>query len=111
MFGFAQSWLLLILGVAAFFVEVYALVDALQHSNEQFYAAGKRNKAFWTAMTGAAAAVGFLSLPEPIGRTAAGPLTLLGFVAIVIAGVYLADVRPAVRGARRPPRRDRRGGW
>lgn len=111
MFGFAQDGLLLVLGIAAFALEVYALIDSLRYSNEQYYAAGKRNKAFWTAMTGSAAAVGFLTLPAPIGRSGAGPLSLLGLVAVVIAGVYLADVRPALRSTHRPPPRVSRGGW
>jgi hypothetical protein len=111
MLGFFQDGLLLVLGVAAFAVEVFALVDSLRYSNEQYYAAGKRNKAFWTAMTGSAAAVGFLTLPPPIGRYPAGPLSFLGLVAIVIAGVYLTDVRPSLRSTRRPPPRTSRGGW
>jgi hypothetical protein len=111
-FGFVQEWLILIIAVGAFSLEVYALVDAFRYSNEQFYAAGKRNKSFWTAMLGAAAAVGFLTLPPPLGRSGAGPLSLLGLAAVVIAGVYLADVRPALRQTGRgPTRRPQRGGW
>ncbi|MBN2177408.1 MAG: DUF2516 family protein [Demequinaceae bacterium] len=110
MFGFAQDGLLLILGIAAFIVEVYALVDSLKYTNEQYYAAGKRNKAFWTAMTGSAAAVGFLTLPPPIGHNPSGVLSILGLAAVVVAGVYLTDVRAALRSTRRPPRSSR-GGW
>lgn len=111
MFGFAQHGLIVILGVAAFALEVYAFVDSLMYSNETYYAAGKRNKAFWLAMTASAATVGFLGLPAPLGRSMAGPLSLLGLIAVVIAGVYLADVRPALRSSRQPPKRSSRGGW
>jgi hypothetical protein len=111
MFGFAQDGLLLVLGIAAFCVEAYALVDSLRYTNEQYYAAGKRNKAFWTAMTGSAAAVGFLTLPPPVGQYRAGVLSLLGLAAVVVAGVFLTDVRPALHSTRKPPRRTSRGGW
>ncbi len=111
MLGFAQDGLLLVLGVAAFAVEAFAFVDSLRHSNGQYSSAGKRTKPFWTALTGSAAAVGFLTLPPPIGRYPAGPLSFLGLVAIVIAGVYLTDVRPALHSTWRKPPRASRGGW
>ncbi len=111
MFGFAQDWLLAILGVAALALEAVALAESLRYSNEAYYAAGKRNKAFWTAMTGSAAAVGFLTLPAPLGVSGTGPLNLLGFAAVVVAGVYLADVRPALRSVGRQPGRQQRGTW
>ncbi len=110
MFGAAQNSLLLILGVVAFVVEIYALIDSLRYSNEEYYAAGKRNKAFWTAMTGAAASVGFLTLPPPVGR-GSGVLSLLGLVAIVIAAVFITDVKPALRTVRGRSARPPRGGW
>lgn len=111
MFGFAQEGLLLILGIVAFGLEVYALIESLRYSNEEYYAAGKRNKAFWTAMTGAAASVGFLTLPPPIGRDPSGVLGILSLVAVVIAAVFLTDVRPALRSVRGRSSRPPRGGW
>jgi hypothetical protein len=111
MLGFAQEWLLLGLGVTAFMFEAYALVDSLRFAPQQYLAVGKRTKGFWTILTTSAAIVGFLSLPAPIGRSGGGPLSLLGLAAIVIAGVYLADVRPALRASRPRPPRPSRGGW
>jgi len=110
MFGAAQNSLLLILGIVAFVAEIYALIDSLRYSNEEYYAAGKRNKAFWTAMTGSAAAVGFLTLPPPIGR-GSGVLSILGLAAVVIAGVFLTDVRPELKTIRGRSARPPRGGW
>lgn len=113
MFGSAQHAVMLVLSVAAFGAEVYALVDALRYSNEAYYAAGKRNKAFWTAILGAAATVGFLGLPAPLGRSATGPFGLISLAALVAAIVYIVDVRPAVsqhRRSRRGPRQSK-GGW
>lgn len=111
MLGFVQEGLLLVLGVAAFVVEAFAFIDSLRYSNGQYIAAGKRTRLFWTALSGSAAAVGFLTLPPPIGRYPAGPLSFLGLIAIVIAGVYLTDVRPALHTTRRRPPRSTRGGW
>ena len=52
-------------------------------------AAGKRTKQFWTIVTGVSALVGFVFMFSP--------LNLLGILAVVGAGIYLADVRPALR--------------
>ncbi len=105
----AQVLLFLVLALVLFGVEVWALVDAARRPAGAFLAAGKRTKRFWLLLTGAAAAVGFIAIPPPLGL---GLFTgFLQFVAVVPAGVYLADVRPAVSsygGGRRPPRS---GGW
>lgn len=111
MFAWAQGTVLLVLGAAAFVLELIALVDCLRHQNGAFVAAGKRSKGFWLTLTVASAAVGFLTLPAPLGAGGSGPLGLLGFVAVIVAAVYMVDVRPAVRSTRRPPRRESRGGW
>lgn len=107
-----QVFLFLALALVAFGVEVWALADAARRPAHAFTAEGKRTKPFWVWVLVAASVGGFLGLPYPIG------LGLLPFflmiVAVVPAGVYLADVRPAVRGygssggGRRPPRG---GGW
>lgn len=85
----AQRLVVLLLGLAALGVEVFAVVDALRHRPEAYLAAGKRTKTFWTVVTGVAALLGFVTLSSPLG--------LVGIIAVVAAGVYLADVRPALR--------------
>ena len=87
--GSAQWFVIIILGFAAFAVEVFALVDALRHRPDAYVAAGKRTKQFWLIVTGIAALIGFISFGGGIGF-----LTIIGVVA---AGIYLADVRPALR--------------
>ena len=82
-----QSWIVLGLSVAALGVEVYALVDCLRRRSDAFPAAGKRTKPFWLLVTGVAVLLGFVAL-QSVG--------LLGIIAIVAAGVYLADVKPAL---------------
>jgi len=85
--GQAQSYVMLVLTLAALAIEVFAFVHALKTRPDAFVAAGKRTKQFWMAVTGVAILLGFVSL---------GGLGLLAIVGVVAAGVYLADVRPAV---------------
>ncbi|MGL5910535.1 MAG: DUF2516 family protein, partial [Phycicoccus sp.] len=48
---------------------------------------GKRTKNFWLLVTGVAVLVGFVAL---------GGVGFLAILAIIAAGVYLADVKPAL---------------
>ena len=84
----AQAWIALLLGVAALGVEAWALVDALRRRPDAFTAADKKSKGFWVAILGVATAVGFVFLAS-VGN-------MLGLIAVVAAGVYLADVKPAL---------------
>ncbi len=97
--GDIQGFIVLVLSVLAFGMEVYALVDAARTRGDAFAAAGKLTKQKWVAILGVATALGFIVLPPPVG---AGPSTLglFGIAAVVAAGVYLVDVRPAVRQIR-----------
>ncbi len=70
---------------------LWAFVDALIRPANGYLAAGKLTKPGWAAITGLAALIVFWQ----------GPMSLLGLPAVIAAGVYLVDVRPAVRGLRR----------
>jgi hypothetical protein len=83
-----QHWIVVGLSVVALGVEVYAFVDCLRRRPDAFTAAGKRTKTFWLILTGVSMLVGVLALSTVPG--------LLAIVAIVAAGVYLADVKPAL---------------
>jgi EamA domain-containing membrane protein RarD len=85
----AQSTVALVLGLAALAAEAWALVDALLNRPDAFVAAGKRTKTFWLVVTGVATAIGFVFF--------ANPFNIFSLVAIAAAGVYLTDVRPALR--------------
>jgi heme A synthase len=85
----AQSWVLLLLGLAALALEVWALIDVLRQRPDAFIAAGKRTKQFWTIVLVVAALLGFVTFRSP--------LNLFALVAVVAAAVYLTDVRPALR--------------
>ena len=77
-------------------IKIFALVDSLRYTNNQYVSAGKRSRTMWLALTGLSLAfhliTGVLSLPN-----------IAGTIASI---VYLVDVRPAlqqVSGARRQP--------
>ncbi|WP_330998420.1 DUF2516 family protein [Georgenia yuyongxinii] len=108
----AQVLLFLVLALVLFGIEAWALIDCARRPAGAFLAAGKRTKNFWLVLTAAAAVVGFIAVPPPLGLGLLGG-GFLQFFAVIPAGVYLADVRPAVSnygGGRRPPRSGG-GGW
>lgn len=92
--GSLQSSLFLLLALAAFVVEVWALIHALRQPAAAFPYAGKRTKKFWTLVLAVNVALGFIALP-PFGPLSGGFLSL---ILIIPAAVYLTDVKPAVSG-------------
>ncbi len=100
-----------VLSVAAFGLELWALVEAVRFRASAYVAAGKQTKPLWVAITAVATAIGFLALPV------AGILNALGFLAILAvaaAAVFLAGVRPALRSVQGPGGRTSQGpygGW
>lgn len=84
-----QSLIFLAFGLAALALSLFGLVDALRHRADAFTAAGKRTKNFWLTVLGVAVALSFVSVFSAFG--------LPWILAVVGAGVYLADVRPALR--------------
>ena len=86
----AQNLIELVISVGLFAMMVWALLDCVRARADAFPAAGKRTKQFWLLITAGATLLGFIS----IGR----PLSIFNIIAVVGAAVYLADVRPAVRG-------------
>lgn len=83
-----QGLIILGLGLLALGAEVFALVHAVRQRPDAFVAAGKQTKIFWVVALSIAALLGFALLGGGFG--------LLAIVGIVVAGVYLADVRPAI---------------
>ncbi len=89
----AISFFFWILLIAAFVVEAWAFVDAIRHPAAAYVAAGKQTKPLWLIILGVAFLIG-------IGGVL-GDLTIFSFLpilAFVAAAIYLADVRPKVRG-------------
>lgn len=98
MIALIQTWIFAVLALALLAVEVWAFANAIRFRPDAYVAAGKRTKTFWCVLTGAAMLLGFLSLPYPIGG---GASMLFMIIAIVIAGVFLADVLPALKSVMR----------
>lgn len=85
-----EQWVLLGLSTVLLGVEVWALFHALRFRADAYTAAGKSTKTVWALATGGAVVLGLLSVVGNLGL-------MLTLVAIVIAGVFLADVYPALR--------------
>jgi len=88
-FGSIQQLIGLVFWAALIGVSVFGLVDALRHRPDAFTAAGKASKNIWLAVLGVAVALSIVTFPYPFSMT--------GILAAVGAGVYAADVRPALR--------------
>lgn len=79
-------------------LEVFAFADAARHRADAYPATSNQSKQFWLVLTGVAVLAGVLSLPVLGGvGSILGPFGLLSIAAVVVAGIYLARVRPAVR--------------
>lgn len=85
--------LLWILGAGALLLQAYCLIDAVRHRQDAFPATGNQTKIVWLVLLVVSAIIGFLSLP---GNALGDPLNLFNLLAVVIPGVYLARVRPAI---------------
>ena len=71
-------------------LRTWALVDCLTRKMAAFPAVDKLTKPAWVGMLAAGDLLGwFLSRSQPIG--------IFSLITVVLASVYLADVRPAVR--------------
>ena len=88
-FGSIQWLITLVFGVGVLVLTVFGLVDALRNRPDAFTAAGKRTKNFWLAILGVCLALSLFLFPSPF--------SLQWILAVVGAGVYAADVRPALR--------------
>jgi hypothetical protein len=91
------------LGVVALGLELWAFVDALTRPGPRFAAAGKASKTVWLVLTGIAAAIGLAEVWPGSGLPSIGGIASIA--AVVVAAVYLVDVRRAVRGSGGAPGR------
>lgn len=72
-------------------IKIFAFVSAILYSGESYEAAGKLNKATWTAILGVGVALQLVPID----------LSIINLAMTVAALVYLADVRPALAGLHR----------
>lgn len=85
----------LLLSALVFGLALFALVEALRAPASAYDWSFKRTKNFWLAVTGAAAFFSGLFLTQSL--LGGGSSLFLQLIAATAAGVFLADVRPAVR--------------
>jgi hypothetical protein len=97
------AWINFVLLVVTVVIEVTAFVHCVSRKPDAFLAIGNIPKSGWVAMTGAALL--FTAL-FTVSAFSFNPFAILGIIALVIALVYLLDVRPALRDAV-----DGRGNW
>jgi hypothetical protein len=89
----AQTLIFGVLSLGLFLVEIWAFINAMRFRPDAYVAADKRSKTFWGVLTGVAMLLGLLTLPV-LGRSSSMLLMIIG---IGIAGVFLADVYPALK--------------
>jgi hypothetical protein len=87
MFSTVQDLVLLAVWVVTFALKGWAFVDCLRRRADAFPAVSRQTKPLWLILTGLAAATGFFW-----GLT----LTIFGLAGIVIALIYLFDVRTKI---------------
>ncbi len=100
---FAEFIILTALGLVAFGVQLWAFSHAVRTPAADFERVYKRTKTFWAALTGGATFFGFLFIIVPISTLTVPSLgfnMLLTLAGATAAGVYLADVRPALAEVR-----------
>ncbi len=88
-------WFFLVLELAAFGVEAWALIDAVRRPAGAFVAAGKQTKPLWLIILGVAAVIGLGSFVYGVSL-----ISILPIIAFVAAAIYLTDVRPKVKDFR-----------
>jgi len=99
------SWIYLILSVAAAIFELWAFVDCLVRPASSFVAAHRAKKLVWAILTLVALLIGIETIVTN------NVLGMFSLIAVVIAGIYLVRVRPAVRSVTVKQIRPRRGTW
>ncbi|MCG5216983.1 DUF2516 family protein [Streptosporangium sp. KLBMP 9127] len=81
-----------VLGVAAFAMSVFALVHAVRTPARAFAVTGKQSKKLWLIILGFATLFSFAAAVQYLLA-----LSIFTIASVIAAGVYLADVRPAVK--------------
>lgn len=84
---FLTSWILMAIGLATLVASALAFIDCLRARPDAFPAIGRQSKGLWLGLTGGATLVSLATF-NPIG--------ILGIASMVIAAVYLLDIRPRI---------------
>jgi hypothetical protein len=87
-FGAVQEFVVFGLWIVMLGVKGFAFIDCLRQPTDAFPAIGRQNKVLWTVLTGVAAATALLP---------ALTLSLFGLAGIVVALIYIFDIRPKIK--------------
>ncbi|GAA4560617.1 DUF2516 family protein [Planotetraspora kaengkrachanensis] len=85
-----------LLSVGALILSAWALIHAIRIPKAAFPAAGKQTKPLWLIILGFATLFTFAAVVRYLN-----PLSIFTIAAVIAAGIYLADVKPAVNDHRR----------
>jgi hypothetical protein len=99
-----------LLSIGAFILSVWALIHAVRVPSRAFAAAGKQTKQLWLIILGFATLFTFAAAVN-FGGTGASLPSLFTIAAVIAAGIYLADVKPAVNEYRSGGNQGPYGPW
>ena len=85
-----EGHILLVVTLIMIGVKIFALVTSLMFTPDHYRAADKLTKPTWVAILGLGVAAAVLLVSSPLG--------ILNLAFAIAAFVFLADVRPALRG-------------
>jgi hypothetical protein len=91
MFSSLQETLLLVLGLGVIGLTGFALLDAVRQRKDAYTAANKLTKPIWCGILAVATIIAIIVVRNPL------VFGIFTIISVVAAGVYLADVRPALR--------------
>ncbi len=89
-----EYWISIAFWFGALIAMLYALVNSLTHSTEEFEVASKLPKFAWVLIL-------LLGVFAQVLISPGNPLSLFHIIFTVAALVYLAEVKPAIAGLRR----------
>ncbi|GAA2778751.1 hypothetical protein GCM10020219_057610 [Nonomuraea dietziae] len=98
MISFGLDLIFAILAIIAFGMTVWALVHAIRTPANAFVAAGKLQKKWWLLILGLGTLFSFATAWGYFGASGLARLNIFAIASVIAAGVYLADVKPAVTG-------------
>ena len=88
LFGSVQFLVTWILWAVFLVLKAFALIDCVRRPAAAFPAVDRKSKALWVILTAVALATALL-----VGQT----LGIIGLAGVVVALIYLFDVRPKIR--------------
>ncbi len=83
--------------IACAIIEVVAFAHCLSQRADAFPVVGSLSKPAWLAILAGAALVTICTINPRIDSSGSSGFSIFSFIAIIAAGVYMLDVRPAIK--------------